>query len=449
MEEKIALKKNEKYVVDIIDYGSNGEGVAKIDGCTVFVPFALIGERVEVLIVQAKKDYAFAKILQILSSSKDRQLPSCPYFQKCGGCQLQHIKYCNQLEYKENFIKNCLKKYGNISIDKIDVVGCENHFRYRNKFSFPVAYIDDQLRVGMFRIGSHKFVPIDDCLLQISAKPIIDCFLDYATKFGVEAYNLRTKSGVKHLVCRIFDNNIFLTIVNTKKMQNLDYLYKKLAKFYTKVNISVNINKLENNVIMGNEDYMIFGDKLIIHEFGLDLKVDNHSFVQVNDQIKHKIYSDVLNEISPEDVVVDAYSGAGVLSAIVAQKCKKVYGLEIVSQAVDSANKLAKDNNISNVTNICGDCQETLPKVVKNLEQFVVILDPPRKGCSNNVIDTILSTAPQKIIYISCNPATLARDIALLKDAYTIKKATAYDMFPQTANVETIMILENKRKNNQ
>ena len=442
---QINLQKNQQFVVKIIDYGANGEGIAKINGLTVFVPFALVGETVEILIVQVKKDFAFAKVLNVVEKSNKRVDAPCPYFTKCGGCQLQHMDYSEQLQYKTYFVRNCLKKYANISADVNACKPCVNEYKYRNKFSFPVQEVDGKICVGMYRVGSHKFVKIDDCLLQTNAKNIIDAFIDYATKYNIKVYNDQTKNGVKHLVCRFFDDEILLTIVATKKMQNLQYLYDNLCKNYKIVNISVNINKKENNVIMGDVDYTKFGSGYLqIQEYGLKYFINNHSFMQVNNYIKHQLYNEVLNYVNTNDTVIDAYSGAGVLSAILAQKCKRVYGIEIVKPAVESANMLAKNNRIKNCTNICGDCAVELPKLVDKLSDFIVVLDPPRKGCDVKVLQALNKTLPNKIIYISCNPATLARDLNILNDNYNVQSITPYDMFPQTANVETLAILTKK-----
>lgn len=436
------VEKNQTYVVDIIDYGSNGEGVAKIDGQVVFVPFALVGERVQIIIVKVQKDYAFGKLVDVIKADASRVEAPCPYFAKCGGCQLQHMNYSAQLEFKKQLVANCINKYAKLNFDVENCVPSDKQYRYRNKFSFPIQEIDGKLCVGMYRVASHKFVKIDDCLLQEEAKNIIDCFLDYASKFNLKAHNDATKSGLRHLVCRFFDNNIYLTIVSTQKMQNLDYLYKKLTNFYKKVNISVNINTSAGNAIMGDKNYVIYGDKLEISEYGLDYGVDNYSFMQVNDNVKHKLYDEILANIGEEENIVDAYSGAGVLSAIMAKKCKKIYGIEIVKSAVESADELAKINNIKNLKNICGDCAIELPKLSQKLKNFSVVLDPPRKGCDKRVLDALNLALPQKIIYVSCNPATLARDLNELKTNYNISKILPFDMFPQTANVETMAVLE-------
>lgn len=436
------VEKNQTYIVDIIDYGSNGEGIAKINGQVVFVPFAIVGEKVEIIIVKVQKDYAFGKLTNVIKTSASRVDAPCPYFTKCGGCQLQHLNYLAQLEFKKQLVSNCITKYAKLNCQVEDCVPSDKQYRYRNKFSFPIEEVDGQLCVGMYRVASHKFVKIDDCLLQTETKNVIECFLNYANKFNLKAYDDTTKTGLRHLVCRFFDNNIYLTIVSGQKMQNLDYLYKKLTKFYNQVNISVNINKSTGNAILGDKNYVIYGDKLKISEYGLSYGIDNYSFMQVNDEIKHKLYHEVLSNISTEENVIDAYSGAGVLSAIIAQRCKNVYGIEIVKSAVESANRLASVHNITNLHNICGDCAIELPKLSQKLKNFSVVLDPPRKGCDKRVLDALNLALPQKIVYVSCNPATLARDLGELKNNYNIVKIVPFDMFPQTANVETMVVLE-------
>lgn len=443
---KIILQKNQICTAKIVDYGSNGEGIAKIDGNVVFVPFTIVGEICEFVIILIKKDFAIGKLLNIINPSPSRVNPPCPYYKKCGGCQLQHIEYSEQLNYKRNYVANCLNKYANVGVSVNNVVKSEKQYGYRNKFAFPVQEVDGKMVVGMYKTASHNLVQIDDCLLQEDCKYIIDCFLDYANKYNLKAYNLVTKKGIKHLVCRTFNDGVLLTIVSTNKLTQIAYLYEILSEKYKLVNIVNNINTKENNVILGDKDYICYGSgQLAVNEFGLTYNINSHSFMQVNNGVKHKLYSAVLDNIYAGDVVVDAYSGAGVLSSIIAKKCKQVYGIEIVKQAVDNANELAKQNNITNLTNICGDCKTELPKLVKELKDFVVVLDPPRKGCDKAVIDALIFALPKKIIYVSCNPATLARDLSYLKEHYNITTIQPYDMFPQTANVETLVVMNIKQ----
>ncbi len=445
------VQKNQNYTVKIIDYGYNGEGIAKINGFTVFVPFTIVGETVDIVIILVKSDYAIGKVLKIIEGSSKRVTPPCPYYKKCGGCQLQHMEYAEQLVYKQNFVKNCLKKYAELDFTVQKVIASPKEYGYRNKFSFPISEIDGKMAIGMYKISSHTIVPIDNCLLQEECKFILDAFLEFANNSELKAYNSESKKGVKHLVCRTYKGIILLTIVSTNKIANLQNLYKKLGQKYKIVNIVVNINNKDNNVILGNADYVIAGTgELKVNEFNLDYSINTHSFMQVNNQVKAMLYNKVLDNIESSSVVIDAYSGAGVLSGIMAKKCKQVYAIEIVNEAIDNANDLVKANNICNLTNICGDCGEELPKLIKNLKSqniknLVVVLDPPRKGCDKKVLNALNEALPKTIIYVSCNPATLARDLNYLKEYYNITTIQPYDMFPQTANVETLVCLSIKQ----
>ena len=439
------IKKNNKYVVDIIDYGSNGEGIAKIDGFIVFVPFTIVGERAEILIVQVRKDFAFAKVLNIIKSSPYRIEPKCEYFGKCGGCQLQHIEYKEQLKYKKQYVQNCLKKYAGIDVNINDCVPSNKEYNYRNKFSFPVDKINGEIVVGMYRIGSHKLVPINNCALQENCKNIIKNFKKYANKYNLKVYNDTKLHGVKHIVCRNYNKNNLLSVVTTQKTQNIQSVCENMYSTGDFTGIVANINTKDSNVILGDKNILLQGkDSILIEEYGLKYYINNQSFMQVNNYIKGLMYDEVLKQINSVDIVVDAFSGAGVLSAIIAKKCKQVYGIEIVKDAVKTANELAKNNNINNLYNICGDCAIELPKLLNDIGKCTLVLDPPRKGCDNKTLVAINRSLPDKIIYISCNPATLARDLKVLMLNYNVNSITPFDMFPQTANVETLVVLNKK-----
>ncbi|MBQ8468479.1 MAG: 23S rRNA (uracil(1939)-C(5))-methyltransferase RlmD [Clostridia bacterium] len=437
------LQKNQKYTVEIVDYGSNGEGVAKIEGVTVFVPFSIVGEKVEIILIVIKKDFAIAKIVNIIQRSPNRVDPKCQYYSKCGGCQLQHMNYAEQLKFKQKYVQNSLKKFAGYvgGIEQCEASASE--YAYRNKFSFPVGEADGKIFVGMYRPASHNLVEIEECVIQEDSKPIIDAFLRFANENDVHAFSDQHPDGVKHLVARTNKNEVLVCVVSVKKIRNLHKFAVILQKKYKKVHIINNINTKNNNVILGDKDFVVLGDGQIeFNEFNLKYNVNVHSFLQVNNDIKHKLYNSVLGEIGSKDIVIDAYSGAGVLSAIIAKKCQRVYGIEIVKEAVENANSLAQDNGIVNLNNVCGDCAEELPKIIKNSKANVVVLDPPRKGCDKRVLDSLIAACPQKIIYVSCDPSTLARDLKILAGNYEIAKIKPFDMFPQTANVETLAILK-------
>ncbi len=439
---KINLQKNQIYTQKVIDFGSNGEGIVKINNITVFVPYAIVGEVIELVIVLVKSSYAIGKLLKVVEPSQSRITAPCPYFGKCGGCQLQHMDYDSQLKFKQKLVQNSLKKYAGYAGDVQSVVASPNIYNYRNKFAMPVAEDNGDIVVGMYRTASHKLVPITDCLISQNCKIILQVFTKFAKTAGLKAYSSSNPGGVRHLMCRSSGDNVLLTIVSGAEIKNLQPLFASLNKYFINLQITNNINTVDNNVILGAKDIVKFGTgQLAVDEYNLNYSVNCHSFMQVNTPVKHLIYNRVLQEISSADMVVDAYSGAGVLSGIIAAKCRYCYGIEIVKEASRDAETLKSNNKIANLTNICGDCSQELPKICKKLKDFVLVLDPPRKGCDPKVISTILSCCPSKIIYISCNPATLARDVALLASKYKVNFVQPYDMFPQTANVETLVIL--------
>jgi 23S rRNA (uracil1939-C5)-methyltransferase len=314
--------------------------------------------------------------------------------------------------------------------------------------------VDKELRsVGMFRTASHSIVPIDNCYIQEEwCKDIIDIFNEYLKKSEVSIYDETTNKGlIRHLVVRRVNEGLLITIVvNGNDLKDSKMLVDMLKCKFVNFGLNININKTNSNIILTNDYKHIYGlQDIEVEEYGVKYSINNASFMQVNDYIKHKIYDEVLDEISPNDIVIDAYSGAGLLTAIMSQKCKFSYGIEIVKPAVDIANSLKVCNNITNMENICGDTTIELPKLVKRLkDKFIVVLDPPRKGCSKEVMETLARVKPEKIVYISCNPSTLARDLFNLNsftDCYEIEKIKPFDMFPNTKHVETLAVLKLKK----
>ena len=442
------LKKNDEIEVYIDRYGANGEGIATKDGKIIFVPFACKGERVLAKIVADKKSYYYAKLLKVLEASPDRREPRCPYFFKCGGCDLQHINYEKTLEIKRDIIRDAFLKYAGIDASVSEVVKSPNEYRYRNKFAFPVSENKDgKIVIGMYRKNSHDIVELDDCFLQHeTAGKIIHLFKQYMEENKISAYSETTKRGtIKHIVVRENENSFILTIVVTdKNFKNFSPLIQKLNVHFNNYGIVKNVNNLKNNVIFGNFNEKIYGiAELEKNEFGIKYFVSNTSFLQVNDDVKNLIYKKIIELVEGSKIVIDAYSGAGLLSSIIAKHAQKVYGIEIVESATADAEKLKKLNNLNNLININGDCAECLPKLAAKInDDFTVVIDPPRKGVDESVLQAILSSEPSKIIYLSCNPSTLARDVKTLSEKYSIKLIQPYDMFPQTANVETLVLLK-------
>ena len=443
------MRKNDRYVVKIEDVGMDGEGIAKVDGQVVFVPFALLDEEVEIQIINTKTKFAIGKIVNIIKQSELRVEPLCPHFFKCGGCDIQHISYEKQLRFKENSLKNTLKKVGGIDFKINPIVANDKEFEYRNKVALPVVNQNGKTQIGMYRKNSHKIVEIDNCLIQEPfVKKLIDITNKYILENNIVGYDEELHTGIlRHIVARCYNNKILVTLVSTtKNLKNLNAYAKMLEENFDEFGLELNINNKRTNVIMGNETIHILGiDVLNVEEMGVKYSVSNSSFMQVNNYIRNAIYTHVLSLISNSDIILDLYSGAGVLTAMLSKKAKEVYGVEIVSSSVENANNLMVLNNITNVTNILGDVEVELQKLSKKLNgNFSVVLDPPRKGISEKVVETLNKTKPQKIIYISCNPATLSRDLKNLTQNFDILSITPFDMFPQTKHLETVVELKLK-----
>ena len=443
------LKKNDEIVVTIDRLGDGGEGIAVYDCIVVFVPFAKPGEKVKVHIINDKKSFLIAKIIEKYSESENKVEPPCPYFYKCGGCDIQHFSKKEQLDFKKEMVRNSLKKFAKIETNIFDVVESDKWFRYRNKFAFPVQEKNGEIKIGMFQKNSHNIIEIEDCLLQSEkTKTIIKLFKEYMLENKISAYNEQTKKGmIKHIVVRERGDEFILTVVVTDhKFDKFEPLIQKLKTQFLSFGITKNVNKLQNNVIFGNFDEKVYGiQNLKMNDFDVDYEINNRSFLQVNDFIKNMIYQKIIDTIGNQKNIIDAYSGAGLLSSILARHCEKVYGVEIVKEATENANNLKNKNNLYNLENINGDCAEIIPKLAKELKgDFAVVVDPPRKGLDKSVVEAFLEAEPKQIVYLSCNPATLARDLFDLKEKYDIDFVQPYDMFPQTANVETLVSLKIK-----
>ncbi|MDY2851219.1 MAG: 23S rRNA (uracil(1939)-C(5))-methyltransferase RlmD, partial [Candidatus Borkfalkiaceae bacterium] len=466
------LVKNSEYVAKIDSLGCNGEGICKLEGCAVFVPFALPGETVKVKIVKVKSNYAFGKLIQILTPSEKRVESDCPVFFKCGGCSLRHLDYSEQLKWKGEQVKNCFSSVAGIKIECGEAINVGDNYRYRNKLQLPVRHTEKGNVIGFFREGSHDVTEISDCLIQKEwAAKLISAFKKYLELSGESCFDEITSRGnVKHLVARSVSDKLIVTVViTTEKLKNSELLTKILSETFDCFSLYVNVNKLNNNVIFGEKFIHVFGEKRFsCEEDGIKFFMGPESFMQVNDEVRRRIYADVCGFAKDENnsAIIDAYSGAGFLTANLAKYCDKVYGIEIIKEAVDCADELARMNGLSDkMTNMCGACENVLPELVKKIDKtrgITVVLDPPRKGVEERVINAVKSVSPSKIIYVSCNPATLARDVGLITgsivyDGNQLKKAEcpeglyeithiqAYDMFPFTKHVETLVVLSHKK----
>lgn len=443
------IKKNDDLEVNISDIGYEGEGIAKIDGYTTFVKGGLKGEKVKIKMLKVNKDYGFAKLVEVLEKSEERDEPICSVFGKCGGCSLQHINYEAQLDYKTNTVRNTLRKALGYDVDVEQTIGMGIPYNYRNKAQYPV--VDD--KIGFFAGRTHALIENEKCYIQneTSDKLAKDAF-KILRKYNISSYNEKSGKGcLRHIITRIgiHTGELMLVLVtNEKNIRHKDEIVSELTKEYpTLKSIIQNVNIQNTNVILGNECVTLYGQEYITDILGeYKFKISPLSFYQVNPvqtEVLYNIAKEYVN-LQGTETVFDLYSGIGTISIFIADNAKKVYGVEVVEQAVFDAKENAEINEIRNVEFIQGEAEVIVPEMYKEGKKAdVVFVDPPRKGCDEKLLETIKEMKAQKVVYISCNPATLARDLKYLTDnGYEIKKVQPVDMFPQTSHVENVVLLE-------
>lgn len=439
------LKKNDVIEIDIDDIGYDGEGIAHVGGFAVFIRYALPGEKVRAKIILVKKTFAVGKLETVLRASADRVQPFCPYFGKCGGCTLQHMSYDAQRKYKQNAVRDTFFKAARLTVQPDETVASPLTQGYRNKMSLPVR--GDDPFIGFFAMGSHRVVPITECPIQFHQNfAPIAALKEFMYVHRLTGYNETTHEGmVRHLSVRMLDGFTTVTVVvNGPYKQYIQPLDEILHKIYDdKYAFYVNYNTSENNVILGAKSELIGGKTAPVTVDGLSVVVHPQSFFQVNDGVRELLYSAVAAEVQAKHVV-DAYSGAGVLSALLAKSAQNVTAIEIEPKAVESARDLIQRNGIHNIELVCGDCATELPRILQETTgESVIVLDPPRAGCDRRVMDAVAHSSANKVVYVSCNPATLARDVSLLcESGFALTRLTPFDMFPHSANVECLAVLK-------
>ncbi|MCI8411492.1 MAG: 23S rRNA (uracil(1939)-C(5))-methyltransferase RlmD [Clostridia bacterium] len=438
------VEKNKEYIVDIIDNGYEGEGIAKIEGFTIFIPGAIKGEKIKILIVKVLTSHAFGKMLEIIEPSEYRIESKCTTYKRCGGCSLRHIKYEETLKIKQNAVQSLVNKTLKTKIQVQETLGMENPYHYRNKAQYPVGTSKEGKPViGVFANRSHEIIPINKCLIQNEQTEELAKFVfDFITKNNISIYDEKTGKGlVRHIVTKIgikTDEIMCVLVINGRKIPKEDDLVKKVtSKFKNVKTIIKNINMKNTNVILGKENINIYGDGYIKDKLGdYIFKISPLSFYQVNPIQAEKLYNIGVEGamISKDDIVFDLYCGIGTISLFMAPNAKKVYGIEIVEEAIEAAKENAKLNNIQNTEFIAGDVEEILDDLINNKKIIpdIVMVDPPRKGLDNNSVENILNIRPKKLVYISCNPATLVRDLSKLENDYDIQFLKPVDMFPFT-----------------
>lgn len=470
------LNKNDLVTVEIIDIGTDGEGIGKVDGYPLFIKDAIVGDIVEARITKTKKQYAYARVEKVVKPSPFRVEPRCKFHRQCGGCQIQAFDYEKQLAFKENKVKNNLVRIGGFDAAFIDsimepVVGMDEPYYYRNKAQYPVGTDKEgNLITGFYAGRTHSIIANTECHLgRKENKQILEAVLDYMKENKVSAYDEEKGTGlIRHILIRTgFASGEIMVclIINAKNFKALpaqDKLLTRLSKFEGMTSISVNLNTRRDNVIMGNEVYTIWGspvikDTLKIGNRGLEFKISPLSFYQVNPVQTEKLYSLAVEYagLTGKETVWDLYCGIGTISLFMATAAKQVYGVEIIPQAIEDAKENAAVNGLNNTEFFVGKAEEVLPEFYEKqskmaagegnhdmLHPDVIVVDPPRKGCDSACLETMLKMAPGRIVYVSCDSATLARDLRILcEGGYELKRVRAVDQFAHTTHVETVTLM--------
>lgn len=453
MKNQIPVEKNMDYDLQITGMGHEGEGVGKFEGFTIFVPGALLGETVRIKVVKVSKNYAYGKLLEVLKSSEYRSEPVCGIYKKCGGCQLQHLSYEGQLQFKTQKVKDVVDRIGKINDAVIhDTFGMEEPYRYRNKVQLPVGYVDNQVQIGFYAPRSHDIVPMESCNIQdLVADKVMKLTKEWIVTHKLEPYNEEKHSGlIRHIMIRrAFKTDEVMVVIVTKhrelpyKEELIDTLVKNVKGIKS---IIQNINHKNTNVILGLENITLWGTDTISDYIGeFKFNISPLSFFQVNPVQTEVLYGKALEYagLTGEETVFDAYCGTGTISLFLSKKAKVVYGVEIVPEAIENAKTNAKENGVSNAEFIVGEAEKVIPQLIDSgIKADVVVVDPPRKGCEKSLLEAIAKMAPERIVYVSCDPSTLARDLGILQElGYKTIEIQPVDMFPQTAHVETVVEL--------
>ncbi len=474
------MKKNDRFILDIEDMGENGEGIGRLDGYIWFVKDAVIGDRIEASAMKMKKNFGFARLVRVIEPSACRVEEKCPVARRCGGCQMQAVAYEEQLRFKERKVYNNLKRIGGLSglllpeekgqenlkgtekkreetVRMEPIIGMEEPWRYRNKAQFPFGRDKDGRIIAGFYAGrTHCIVENEDCLLGVEEnREILDIIRNFMNEYKIEPYNEELHRGlVRHVLIRKgFRTGELMVclILNGTELPKKEILVERLLKIAGMTSISFNINREKTNVILGKEIVNLYGPGYITDYIGnVKYRISPLSFYQVNPVQTERLYGTALEYagLTGDETVWDLYCGIGTISLFLAQKAKQVYGVEIVPQAIDDARGNAEINGMENVEFFVGKAEEVLPEQYEKNQVYadVIVVDPPRKGCDVKCLETIVRMGPKKVVYVSCDSATLARDVKYLGEkGYEVKRVRCVDMFPQSGHVETVCLLSNRK----
>ncbi|MCH1961697.1 23S rRNA (uracil(1939)-C(5))-methyltransferase RlmD [Clostridium perfringens] len=454
------VEKNKEYIFDIISQGYEGEGIAKIDNkYPIFIEGALKGEKVKVRIVKVNKNFAYGKLMEVLEASEERVNPLCSIYKRCGGCKLQHASYKAQLDFKWDRVKDCVSKIGKLdpSIVKYPL-GMEEPWRYRNKVQLPIGLINGEVKIGFFAPRSHDIIDMESCLIQDEiGDKVVKLTREWVEKFNIRPYNVDgeydEKGIVRHIMIRrgFTTNEVMVVLVtNGEKLPHKEEFVDLMVKNIPGIkSIIQNINSKKTNVILGLESKTLWGEDTISDYIGdFRFNISPLSFFQVNPTQTEVLYGKALEyaNLTGNEEVFDAYCGTGTITLFLSQKAKKVYGVEIIPQAIDNAWINAKENKVENVEFFVGESEVVIPDLInKGVKADVVVVDPPRKGCDKKLLDAITNIDAKKIVYVSCDPSTLGRDLQVLEEnGYKTLEVQPVDMFPNTSHIENVAKLIKK-----
>lgn len=456
------IRKNDEFILEIEDMGVNGEGIGHVDGLALFVKDALIGDTVRVKVMKMQKNYGFARLLEVIAPSADRIAPLCPVARSCGGCQIQEMNYPAQLKFKAKKVKENLERIGKLDFNAenapefYDCIGMDVPWNYRNKAQFPIGRNKEGKIIAGFYAGrTHSIIECEDCAIGIKEnKDILHMVIAHMEKWKIEPYREEDHKGlVRHVLIRkgfTTGEIMVCLILNGKKFPGLSDLVDNLKKIDGMTSISINVNTEHTNRILGSEVIPVYQEVYITDYIGdVKFRISPLSFYQVNPVQTRKLYGTALDyaELTGEENVFDLYCGVGTISLFLAKKAKHVIGVEIVGQAIEDAKVNAQINHIENAQFYCGAAEEVIPDLYRQgVTADVVVVDPPRKGCDEKLLDTIVNMAPEKVVYVSCDSATLARDLKYLNEhGYVVRKVQPVDMFPMGVHVETVVKLSLKK----
>ena len=445
------LNKNEIYEATVVDYTSEGQGIAKIDGCAVFIPNAIAGEKYRVRIEKAQKTWAAGKIVEILEKSPHRLGRECPISASCGGCDFWHMDYEEESRLKAERVRSCLNRLGGESLETMPILSAPTCYGYRNKAQYPVASKKNKAYAGFFRAGTHQVVENQRCLILPEETDAVKAVvMDYVNQFRITVYDEETHKGLlRHIYVRrgaVSGQVLVCLVVNGRKLPHIPELLERLKKIPGFATLVLSVNTKAGNAVLGDEFITLYGPGYIEDTLcGLTFRLSPRSFYQVNHHQAQRLYEAAIAQagITKEDTVLDLYCGVGTITLCMAKAAGKVIGVEVIPQAVEDAKDNAKRNGIENAEFFCGDAgAAALELEAKGIKADVVVVDPPRKGLNADTIEALHRFSPRRIVYVSCDPATLARDVALLKQrGYQLQNAMACDLFPRCSHVESIVTL--------